>query len=107
MRSTRASGRMADGSRLTPALLSLQGPRPAVAGPARLVRRQETPQDSSPELERVGRDTLVDSVEHPREVELGGKAQRREPVPGDAEAAEGLVVGPARERIREHVGARI
>ena len=46
-------------------------------------------------------------MEHPREVEPGRELERHEAVPGDPEPGQGLVVGPRRERVRQHRHPRI
>ena len=59
------------------------------------VRAEEVGQHPLTEDERVYRHALVDAVEHPGEVEVGGQPQRCEAVAGDAERRECLVVGAA------------
>ena len=51
------------------------------------------------ELQRVHRDPLVDAVEHPGEVEVGGQLERCEPEAPDPQSGERLGVGARRTSV--------
>lgn len=58
-----------------------------------LVAAQQVDKHLMPEIEGIKRHALVDTVEHSWEIEVSGKPEGREPVAGDAEQRQRLVIG--------------
>src|SRR5216683_3199514 len=57
--------------------------------------------------QRIDGDALIHAVEHPGEVEVGRKLQRREAEAPDAEPAERLRVRPARQAVLDDLSSRV
>src|SRR5262249_4560714 len=65
-----------------------------------LAKIEKLVQDTNAEAERVDRDTLVHSVEHSGEIEVGGQPERGEPEAPDAQPTDRLRVGAAGQAVR-------
>src|SRR5260370_38701604 len=61
----------------------------------------------SSETQSVDGNALVDTVKHSGKVQIWRKPQRGEAETAHAEAAERLGVGPRRQAVRNHPGARV